>query len=157
MLRFAPTPLYMRGIIAVLIGIAGALVMLAIDLVEPHMVGSDIALAVLMAFLGAFLGGFLTAPLFGQSAPGAVFLACLGALLATTIGAALGGLMFGVAAVLIDGSFGMIGDVLVISLMAVVVVGTLIATTAVGLIWLPAMGAIHLLGRYVLRRLVQGT
>ena len=145
------TPLPVRANIGFVLGLTGAVVMLAMDWVETLIAPSEMSDMLASAFAGAAVAGFLTAPLFGQPGKGGIGWACLGALLATSIGAGLGGLFFTLADVLADGRPEVItlsGLLSVFAISAGLVV-SLIATTLVAPVWLIVMGAAHVVARVI--------
>ncbi len=148
--KFDTTSMSMRLKIAALLAVSGGLVMLAIEWIEPMGDDSDLAIMVALAAFGAFASGFVTAPLFGQSGKRGVGWACLGAILATLLGAAVGGFLFafisppGLGRELVS-----FNNMLGFSIVSAFVVATFLATTFVGLVWGLVFCVVHLIGGFL--------
>ncbi len=136
-----------RTVIAVVFGVAGAVVMISIVRAESLFNGQS-AEFIGFAFVGAFISGLMIAPLLGSQGFGSVTLAIFGAILGTWGGAFIGsGLMFGISFLMNtgghEGVFQAGLDVVKISVISVVVVSLMILTTWVGPIWAILMVIVH--------------
>ena len=134
----------------VLIGISGGLVMLAM---AATVLGENLQHTLvlsLFATAGALISGAMAAPLFGRYRWTGWLLAGLGALIATSLGAGIGGLLYFAFGELLFG----VGEAVDVGLLeaaalSVALVLAAVFSTLVGLFWLAIMTLIHLVTRHL--------
>jgi hypothetical protein len=127
-------PFLQRLVAACLIGVSGASVIVASNLTAIDGPSVHDVVVFSAATFGAFIGGWLSAPMFGKPYSAGVGSAALGALCATTTGAAIAGLILGIA-----------GSDPGIALMAPLMVLPLILVMSPALpVWVATMALAHL-------------
>ena len=127
-------PFFQRLVAACLIAVSGASVIIASNLTEIDGPSVHDVVVFSAATFGAFIGGWLSAPMFGKPYSAGVGSAALGALCATTTGAAIAGLILGLA-----------GSDPGIALMAPLMVLPLILVLSPALpVWVATMALAHL-------------
>jgi hypothetical protein len=121
---------------AILVAMSGASVMVAMSGARHIEIG-----LVVSATCGAFIAGIVSAPLYGHPGrPGAV-MAAIGALFATTLGAAIAGLGLGLVTT----------EPMIFFLAPVVVGASIVGMPHVLLVWTITMAGAHLIMWYLRR------
>jgi hypothetical protein len=118
-----------RFFAAILIAMSGASVMAAMT--GPHSIDAG---GVVAAACGAFIAGTVGAPLFGQADRQGIVMACLGAVLTTVMGAAIGGLGYGTVT----------AEPIAIFIAPMIVGAMILSSAHVLLVWLTTMAGAHL-------------
>ena len=121
-----------RTVVAVMTGIWGGIVMTGLG-GGMRAFSGDIALVAIAAF-GAGVAGYATAPLFGRGNRTGAGIALLAGVLATGLGAVLGGTLFAMLS----------GEVVAIVMAPAIVGGWVISAAGPLLVWAGCLTAIHL-------------
>ena len=124
--------------------------MLAIGAIENMIAKNEILGMVAGAIFGATISGGLTASLFGQPGQGGFGWACLGAVVATLLGAAIGGVGFALSLHVVDGQGTVsLSDVLGVAMLSSLVVASVIAGSWVAPVWMALMLVVHVAARWL--------
>lgn len=137
-----PVPTGVHFTIAFLTACAGGVVMLTITKSDPSFYGDGYS-ALVCAFMGAFLSGWVSARFFGCQGPGRWKFASLGAVVATLLGASLGGFFLGLYVIVSQGMFFEFDLLVLMTLGPVVVIPVMLLITPAGLVWLISMAMVH--------------
>ena len=128
-----------------MIAVNGGVTMAALILQDGFITGRDVALALVSAVVGAAVGGRLCFLLFGHAKGAGWFLALLGAILATAIGAAVGGEIFVIAGTLLDANADLVlSSLFDVAILSVAIVFFSLTYPLNGLAWGVLMVATHI-------------